>query len=74
MTGGPSNGASHSLIGVASGGVGGKRGGARLAHRDLTTHPGSSYRDSLPGSIIFRVPLLEVGEHMLGAVSGPEHR
>jgi len=63
-----------SLIGVAGGGVGSKCGGARLAERYLTTHPGTPCFDSPPRSVVFRVLLLEVWEHMLGAVCGPEHQ
>ena len=74
VTGGTGGGTGRSLIGVAGGGVSGKCGGARLAQRYLTTHPGAPCFDSFPRSVVFRVLLLEVGEYMLGAVSGPEHQ
>jgi len=74
VTGGTGGGTGRSLIGVAGGGVSGKCGGARLAQRYLTTHPGTRRFDSFPRAVVFRVLLLEVWEHMLGAVSGPEHQ
>jgi hypothetical protein len=60
VTGGTGGGTSRSLIGVAGGGVGGNRGGARLPQRYLTTHPGTSCFDSFPRSVVFRVLLVEV--------------
>ena len=60
--------------GVAVGGMGGKRGGARLAHRDLATRPGTPCLDGIPGSVVFRALLLEAREHVLGAVGGPERQ
>ena len=48
--------------------------GVSLAHRDLTTHPGTPCFEGLPRSVVFRVVLLEVWEHVLGALSGPEHQ
>lgn len=74
LTGGTGGGAGGSLIGVAGGGMGGRCGGARLAHRYLTTYPGTPCFDSFPRSVISRVLLLEVSEYMLGAVCGPEHQ
>jgi len=74
VSGGTGGGAGRSLIGVAGGGVSGKRGGARFAQRYLTTHPGTPCFDSFPRSVVFWVLLLEVWEYMLGAVSGPEHQ
>ena len=74
VTGVAGGSAGRSLIGVAGGGVGGECGGARLAHRNLTTHPGTSCFDSIPRSVVFRVLLLEVWEYVLGAASGPEHQ
>ena len=73
VTGGTGGGTGRSLIGVAGGGMGGKCGGARLAHRYLTTHPGTPCFEGSARSVVFRVLLLEVREYMLGAVSGPEH-
>jgi hypothetical protein len=58
-TGRTGGGAGRSLIGVAGGGVGGKCGGARLAHRYLTTHPGTPRFDSFPRPVVYRVMLLE---------------
>jgi hypothetical protein len=74
VTGGAGGGAGRRLIGVAGGGVGGNCGGARLAHRNLTTHPGTPCFEGIPRSVVFRVLLLEVWEYVLGAFSGPEHQ
>jgi hypothetical protein len=74
MTGRAGGGAGCSLIGVAGSGVGGKCGGARLAHSDLTTHPGTPCFDRFPRSVVFRITLLEVWEYVLGAVGGPEYQ
>jgi hypothetical protein len=72
MTGGTGGGTGCSVIGVAGGGVGGNCGGARLAARYLTTHPGTPCFDGFPRSVVVWVLLLEVWEYMLGAVSRPE--
>jgi hypothetical protein len=74
VTGGAGGSASRSLIDVAGSGVGGKCGGTRLAHRDLTTHPCTPGFDSFPRSVVFQVLRLEVWEYMLGAVGCPEHQ
>ena len=74
VTGGACGSSCRSVIGVAGGGVGGKCGGARLAHRYLLTRPGAPGVESFPRSVVFRVVLLEVREHVLGAVGGPEHQ
>jgi hypothetical protein len=74
VTGGTGSGTGRSLIGVAGGGVSGKCGGARLAQRYLTTHPGTPCFDSFPRSVVFWVLFFEIWEDMLGAVSGPEHQ
>jgi len=68
------SGAGRTSNGVTGCGVGYKRGGARLAHRDLTTRPGTTRFDCFPWPVVFRVRvlLLEVWEHVFGAVSGPE--
>jgi hypothetical protein len=71
MTGGTGGGAGSSVIGIAAGGVGGECGGARLAHRHLTSHPGTPCFDSFPRPVVSRVLLLEVREYTLSAVSGP---
>lgn len=73
MTSREGGGAGRSSIGVA-GGVGGKCGGAHLAHRDLTTHPGTPCFDRFPRSVVFRIILLEVWEYVLGAVGGSEYQ
>jgi hypothetical protein len=49
-------------------------GGARLARRNFAAHPGTPRFDGVPRLVVFRVLLLEVGEHVLGAVGGPEHQ
>jgi len=54
--------------------VGSKCGGAHLAHRDLTTHPGTPCFDRFPRSVVFRIILLEVWEYVLGAVGGSEYQ
>jgi hypothetical protein len=69
MTGGTGGGASCSLIGIASSGMGGKCCSASFTQRYFTTHPGTPYFDSFSRSVVFRVLLLEIGEYMLGAVS-----
>ncbi len=74
VTGGAGGGTGCTFIGIAGGGVGANRGGARLAQRYLTTHPGTACFDGFPRSVVFRVLLLEVWKYMLGAVSGPEHQ
>jgi hypothetical protein len=74
VTGCAGGGAGRGSIGVAGCGVGGKRGGARLAHRDLTTRPGTPRFDGIPRSVVFRVLLLEEWEYVLGAVGGPERQ
>jgi len=74
VTGGTGSGTGRRLIGVAGGGVSGKCGGARLAQRYLTTHPGTPCFDSFPRSVVFWVLFFEIWEDMLGAVSGPEHQ
>jgi hypothetical protein len=74
VTGGTGGSSGGSVIGIAGGGVGGKCGGARLAHRYLATHPGTPCFEGLARSVVFRVLVLEVRKHVLGAVSGPEHQ
>jgi hypothetical protein len=74
VTGSPGGSSCRSVIGVAGGGVGGKCGGARLAHRYLATRPGPPCFDGFARPVVFRVVLLEVWEHVLGAVGGPEHQ
>lgn len=74
VTCGTGCGAGSRLIGIAGGGVSGKCGGARLAHRYLTTHPGTPCFDCIPRTVVSRILLLKVWEHMLGAVCRPEHQ
>ena len=71
---GRAGGTGRTLIGVTGGGMGGKRGGARLAHRDLTAHPRTPRFEGFPRSIVHRVVLFEIWEYVLGAVGGPEHQ
>jgi hypothetical protein len=66
-------GAGRSSIGVA-GGVGGKCGGAQLAHHDLTMHPGTPCFGRFPRSVVFRIILIDVWEYVLGAVGGSEYQ
>jgi hypothetical protein len=58
----------------AGGGVGSEGGGAYLTQRYLTTRPGARRFDCFPGSGVFGVFLLEIREHVLGAVGGPKHQ
>jgi hypothetical protein len=74
VTGGTGGRSGRSVIGVAGGGVRGKCGGARLADRYLASHPGAACFEGLTRSVVLRVLLLEVGEHVLGADGGPEHQ
>jgi hypothetical protein len=74
MTGGTGGGAGRTFIGAAGSSVGGKCGRARLAARYLAPRPGASSFDGLARTVVFRVVLLEAGEHVLGAVGGPEHQ
>jgi hypothetical protein len=61
-------------IGVASGRVGSDRGSTRLASRDLNPYPGTPRFDDILRPVVFGVVLLEEREHVLGALSGPEHQ
>ena len=76
--GGVSRGASGGLglgsIGLAGGGVGGERGGACLAHLHPSARPGTPRLDGPPRPGVSRALLLEVREHVLGAVGGPERQ
>lgn len=74
VPGGTGGGPCRSVIGTAGTDVGGEHGSAHLAHRYLTTHPGTPCLDGFPQPVIFRVSLLEVREYTLGAVSGPGHQ
>jgi hypothetical protein len=74
VTGGAGGGASRTFIRVASGGVGGDCGGARLTHPYLAPRPCSRCLDSFPRSVVARVLLLEMREYVLGAVGGPERQ
>jgi hypothetical protein len=74
MTGGTGGSSGRGVVGIAGGGVGGQCGAARLAHRYLTTRPGAPCFNGFARSGVFRVVLLEVWEHVLGAVGGPERQ
>ena len=76
--GGVSRGAGGGLglgpIAFAGGGVGGERGGARLAHLYPSTGPGAPRFDGPPRAVVSRALLLETREHVRGAVGGPERQ
>lgn len=74
VTGSTGGSAGRTIISVASGGVGGNCGSARLAALYLTPRPGAPCFKGFARSVVFRVLLLEVREHVLGAVGGPEHQ
>jgi hypothetical protein len=74
VTGGTGGGAGRTFIGGAGGGVGGNCGGARLAARYLATRPGAPCFEGFARSVVFRVVLLEVWEHVRCAVGGPERQ
>ena len=73
MTGGARGGPGSRVIGVPSGSVGGECGDTHLAHRNFAAHPGAPCPYGSPRPLVLRVLLLEMREHMLGAVGGPEH-
>lgn len=60
VTSGTGGGASCSLIGIASSGVGGECGTARFAHRYFITRPGTPCFNSFSRSVVSRVLLLEI--------------
>lgn len=64
---------SRSVLGVTGGGVGGKCGGPRLAHRYLATDPGTPCFDRSARSVVSRVLMLEVRKHLFGTIGSPEH-
>jgi len=74
VTGSTSSRTSSGVIGVAGGGVGSKCGSASFTHGDFIACPGTPSFDRFPRSGVVWVLLLEEGEHMLGAVSRPEHQ
>jgi hypothetical protein len=74
LTGGTGGGSRSAFIRVASGGVCGDRGGARLTYAYLAARPCSRCLDGFARSVIARVLRLEVREHVLGAVGGPERQ
>jgi hypothetical protein len=74
VTGGTGDGTGRTFIGGAGGGVGGNCGGARTAARYLTTHPSTRCFNGFARSVVLRVLLLEIWEHVLCAVGGPEHQ
>ncbi len=74
LAGGAGGGAGCGIFGVASCGVGGERGGARLGHGHLAAHPGPPRLDGPARPDISRVLLLEVPEHVPGTMEGPKHQ
>ena len=74
MTGGTRGGTGRIIIGGAGGGVGGNCGGARLAACCLAPRPGTPGGDGFAWPVVFRAVLLETGEHVFGAVGGPERQ
>ena len=74
VTGGAGNGSGSCVNRFSGGGMGGHGGGARLAACDLATNPGPRCFDRLARPVVFRVLLLEEGQHVLGAVGGPERQ
>jgi len=67
VSGGPRRRPCRHMIGI----TGGSMGGATSSHGDLAARPGTTRRDSSPRSPVLRVPLLEQGEDMPGAIDGP---
>jgi hypothetical protein len=74
VTGGTGCCSGRSVIGIAGGCVSRKGGSARLAHRNLASQPGAACFDGFARPVVSRVLLLEVGEHVLSAIGGPEHQ
>ena len=74
VTRGTGDGAGRNVIGVAGRSVGGNRCGARLAALYLTPRPSARCFDGLARPVVFRVLLLEVPKHVLGAVGSPERQ
>ena len=56
---------------LSRGSVGSEGGGARLRHRDLTPRPCASKLEGLSRTVVPGSHLLEVMQHMLGAVGRP---
>src|SRR5215208_1081091 len=74
LTSGPRCSAGRTFIRAAGGGVGSDPGGAGLAHSYLSSCPGACRLDSFPRSLVLRVLLLIVREHVLGAVGGSQRQ
>jgi hypothetical protein len=75
VTGGAGSGAGGRSLGSgAGGGVGRERGSPNPSERQLTPRPGARRLDGLPGSVVFRILLLEMRKDVLGAVGGPERQ
>ena len=74
VTGGTGRCSGRCVIGFSGGGMRGKGCGARLPYPDLTARPGPRGLERLPGTVVFRMLPLEVREHALGAVGGPERQ
>jgi hypothetical protein len=64
----------RTFIGGAGGGVGDNCGGARLATPYLATRPGAPGFNGFARPVVLRGVLLEVWEHVLGAVGGPKRK
>jgi hypothetical protein len=63
-----------SVLGIAGGGVGCNRGGARRPAPYFPTHPSTRCFNGFARSVVLRVLLLEDWEHMLSAGGGPERK
>lgn len=62
------------MKGIAGSGMGGHCGGTSLVHRHLIMRPGPPRFNRSSRTVIFGIFLLEIWQHMLGAVSGPKRQ
>ncbi len=74
VTGCTRGGAGCRMIGITSGGVGGKCCSASLAHFYLTACPSPSCFYCFPRSVISRAFFLEIRKYVLCAVGSPERQ
>lgn len=76
LTGCARGGASRRVIGVTSGGVGGKSGRTNLTHSHwyLTARPSPPHLNGLPGPVISRAFFLEIWKHVLCAAGSPAYQ